>query len=326
MRSFLGRDILALKDFERQEFFRVFDVAEQMEPIARNRRNVDMLKDKTLVTAFYQPSTRTRLAHEAAMHRLGGHVTGFSDAKMTRAGDWYQESIKDTVKMLEFYGDVIVMRHYQKGAPAEAAMWSSVPILNGGDGWGEHPTQILTDLYTVLQQKHHIDGLRWVAVGDMRMRTMHSLGYALTQFDCPITFVAPGADDLFPGSPDMRMPEEYKKDFASYSLDFREAEHVEQVIAEADVILVEPVIQPDYTKARQEAATDYSLTPANYKITRELLATKAKPDAMLLHSLPRMDEIPLDVDTTRWSRYWQEAFNGVVMRMALLALVLGATE
>ena len=153
MRSFAGRDILSLKEFERQEFFRVFEIAEQMEPIARNRRNVDMLKEKTLVTAFYQPSTRTRLAHEAAMHRLGGHVTGFSDSKMTRAGDWYQESIKDTVKMLEFYGDVIVMRHFQKGAPHEAAKWSSVPIINGGDGWGEHPTQILTDLYTVLRER-----------------------------------------------------------------------------------------------------------------------------------------------------------------------------
>ena len=326
MRSFMGRDILSLKDFERQEFFRVFEVAEQLEPIARNRRNVDLLKDKTLVTAFYQPSTRTRLAHEAAMHRLGGHVTGFSDAKMTRAGDWYQESIKDTVKMLEFYGDVIVMRHFQKGAPHEAAKWASIPIINGGDGWGEHPTQILTDLYTVWREKGTIDGLRWLAVGDMRMRTMHSLGYALTQFDCPVTFVAPPADALFLGSPDMRMPEEFKADFKQYSLDFDEAEHVEQVIAQADVILVEPVMQPDYTKARDERKGETGLTPANYKITRELLTGKAKSNAILLHSLPRMDEIPTDVDITRWSRYWQEAFNGVVMRMALLALVLGAME
>ncbi len=142
------------------------------------------------MTAFYQPSTRTRLAHEAAMIRLGGQVTGFSDAKMTRAGDFYQESIKDTVKMLEFYGDVIVMRHFQQGAPAEAAKWASIPIINGGDGWGEHPTQILTDFYTVLREKGHLDGLRWLAVGDMRMRTMHSLAYGLTQFDCPITFVS----------------------------------------------------------------------------------------------------------------------------------------
>jgi aspartate carbamoyltransferase catalytic subunit len=317
MRSFLGRDILSLKDFERNEFFRVFEVAEKLEPIARNRRNSDLLKEKTLVAAFYQPSTRTRLAHEAAMHRLGGHVVGFADPKMTRAGDFYQESIKDTVKMLEFYGDVIVMRHFQQGAPHEAARWASIPIINGGDGWGEHPTQILTDLYTVLREKGRIDGLRWLAVGDMRMRTMHSLGYALTQFDCPITFVAP---------PDMGLTEEFKADLRHFSLDFNEAEHVEQVIGEADVILVEPVVQPDYTKSRDERAGGVGLTPANYKITRELLATKAKSDAILLHSLPRMDEIPTDVDITRWSRYWQEAFNGVVMRMALLALVLGAME
>jgi aspartate carbamoyltransferase catalytic subunit len=317
MRSFLGRDILSLKDFERNEFSRIFEVAQELEPIARNRRNSDLLKEKTLVTAFYQPSTRTRLAHEAAMHRLGGHVTGFSDAKMTRAGDFYQESIKDTVKMLEFYGDVIVMRHFQQGAPHEAARWASIPVINGGDGWGEHPTQILTDLYTVLQEKGHIDGLRWLAVGDMRMRTMHSLAYALTQYDCPITFVAP---------PEMSLPPEFKEELKQYSLNFSEADHVEQAIGEADVILVEPVVQPDYTKSRDERSGGVGLTPLNYKITRELLSSKAKSDAILLHSLPRMDEIPTDVDITRWSRYWQEAFNGVVMRMALLALVLGAME
>ncbi|MCD4752792.1 MAG: aspartate carbamoyltransferase [Anaerolineaceae bacterium] len=317
MRSFMGRDILSLKDFEREEFFRVFEIAKQMAPIARNRKNCDLLKEKTMVTAFYQPSTRTRLAHEAAMHRLGGHVTGFSDAKMTRAGDFYQESIKDTVKMLEYYGDVIVMRHFQKGAPHEAAKWASIPIINGGDGWGEHPTQILTDLYTVLTEKGRLDGLRWVAVGDMRMRTMHSLAYGLTQFDCPISFVSP---------PDMSLTDEMKADLDAYCLDYKEVEHVEQVIADADVILVEPVVQPDYTKSRDERDGDVGMTPSNYKITRELLKNKAKSDAILLHSLPRMDEIPPQVDITKWSRYWEEAFNGVVMRMALLALVLGATE
>ncbi|MBI3738140.1 MAG: aspartate carbamoyltransferase [Chloroflexi bacterium] len=318
MRSFAGRDILSLKDFERNEFFHVLDVALKMEPIARSRKNVNLLKEKTLVTAFYQPSTRTRLAHEGAMHRLGGHVTGFSDAKMTRAGDFYQESIKDTVKMLEFYGDVIVMRHFQQGAPHEAAKWASIPIINGGDGWGEHPTQILTDLYTVWREKGRIDGLKWLAVGDMRMRTMHSLAYALTQFDCPITFVSP---------PDMSLTAEFKEELKQFSLNYKEVDHVEKAIIEADVILVEPVVQPDYTKSRDErSGKDVGLTPANYKITRELLEKKAKSDAILLHSLPRMDEIPTDVDITHWSRYWQEAFNGVVMRMALLALVLGAME
>jgi aspartate carbamoyltransferase catalytic subunit len=317
MRSFLGRDILSLKDFERNEFFRLFEICDRLAPIAKDRRNTDLLAGKTLVTAFYQPSTRTRLAHEAAMIRLGGQVTGFADAKMTRAGDFYQESIKDTVKMLEFYGDVIVMRHFQQGAPHEAAKWASVPIINGGDGWGEHPTQILTDLYTVLTEKGRIDGLRWLAVGDMRMRTMHSLAYGLSQFDCPITFVSP---------PEMSLTDEFKEDLGHYSLDYKEAEHVEQAIGDADVILVEPVVQPDYTKSRDERGEDVGMTPANYKITRELLETKAKSNAILLHSLPRMDEIPPDVDITRWSRYWQEAFNGVVMRMGILAAILGAME
>jgi len=317
MRSFMGRDILSLKEFERNEFFRLFEICDRLAPIARDRRNTDLLAGKTLVTAFYQPSTRTRLAHEAAMIRLGGQVTGFADAKMTRAGDFYQESIKDTVKMLEFYGDVIVMRHFQQGAPHEAARWASVPIINGGDGWGEHPTQILTDLYTVLTEKGRIDGLRWLAVGDMRMRTMHSLAHGLTQFDCPITFVSP---------PDMSLTDEFKEEIKGYSLDYKEADHVEEAIADADVILVEPVVQPDYTKSRDERGDDVGMTPANYKITRELLETKAKSDAILLHSLPRMDEIPPDVDITRWSRYWQEAFNGVVMRMGILAAILGAME
>ena len=219
--------------------------------------------------------------------------------------------------MLENYGDVIVMRHFQEGAPHEAAKWASIPIINGGDGWGEHPTQVLTDLYTVLREKGRIDGLKWLAVGDMRMRTMHSIAYALTKFDCPITFVSP---------PDMSLTKALKKELKGYSLDFKEVDHVEKAIADADVIVVEPVVQPDYTKSVDERKGEVSLTPDNYRITRKLLETKAKSDAILLHSLPRMDEIPVDVDGTRWSRYWEEGFNGVVMRMALLALVLGEME
>jgi len=317
MRSFLGRDILSLKDFERSEYFRLFEVSLEMDEIARSRRNSDMLKDKILVTAFYQPSTRTRLAHEAAMHRLGGHVTGFSDAKMTRAGDWYQESIKDTVHMLEYYGDVIVMRHFQQGAPAEAAKWASVPVINAGDGWGEHPTQVLTDLYTIWNELGTIDGLTFLCIGDMRMRTMHSISYALTQFDCEVYYVSP---------PEMSLTPEFKKELDERNLVYHEAGHVADVIDKADVIYMEPVVQPDYTKPRQEASADKGLTPDNYKITRQLLKEKAKPDSIILHSLPRMDELPPDVDSTRHARYWEEAFNGVVMRMAILALVLGAME
>ena len=316
MRSFNGRDILSLKGFEREEYFRVFEVADELSTFARNRRNTDLLKEKTLVTAFYQPSTRTRLAHEAAMHRLGGHVTGFSDAKMTRAGDFYQESIKDTVKMLEYYGDVLVMRHFQQGAPAEAARWASIPVINAGDGWGEHPTQVLTDLYTIQEEFGTLDGLNFLLIGDMRMRTMHSISYAMTQFDINAFYVSP---------PEMSLTEEFKKELVDLNLNFKEIEHVEQAIAEADVIYMEPVVQPDYTKSRDERTGEVGGTPANYKVTKELLR-KAKQNAIILHSLPRMDELPPDVDDTRHERYWIEAFNGVVVRMALLALVLGAME
>jgi aspartate carbamoyltransferase catalytic subunit len=316
MRSFLGRDILSLKNFGREDYFRIFDVADELAPFARERRNTDLLQDKTLVTAFYQPSTRTRLAHEAAMHRLGGHVLGFSDVKNTRAGDFYQESIKDTVRMLEFYGDVLVMRHFQQGAPAEAAKWASIPVINAGDGWGEHPTQVLTDLYTILTEKGTLDGLNFLLIGDMRMRTMHSISYAMTQFDINAFYVSP---------PEMSLTEDFKKELIDLNLNFKEIEHVEQAIADADVIYMEPVVQPDYTKARDERSGSVGLTPANYRVTKELLR-KAPQDSIVLHSLPRMDELPPEVDDTRHQRYWIEAFNGVVVRMALLALVLGAME
>jgi aspartate carbamoyltransferase catalytic subunit len=317
MRSFAGRDILSLKDFERNEFFRVFDVCDELRPHAANRKNTDLLKDKTLLTAFYQPSTRTRLATEAAMHRLGGHVLGFADAKNTRAGDFYMESIKDTVHMLEYYGDVIAMRHYQQGAPQEAAHWATVPVINCGDGWGEHPTQVLTDLYTTYKELGTLDGLKFLLVGDMRMRTMHSILYALSQFDSEAYVVCP---------PEMSLLDEFRKEIDEYSVRYTEVESVAECISDADVIYMEPVVQADYTKGRDERAAELPTTPVEYKVTRELLRDKGKSSSIVLHSLPRMDELPPDVDSTRHARYWTEAFNGVVMRMALLALVLGAVE
>jgi aspartate carbamoyltransferase catalytic subunit len=318
MRSFLGRDILSLKGFERAEFERVFEVCDELAPIARDRRNADLLANKTLLTAFYQPSTRTRLATEAAMHRLGGHVLGFSDAKMTRAGDFYQESIKDTVHMLEYYGDVIAMRHFEQGAPAEAARWASVPVINCGDGWGEHPTQVLTDLYTTKKELGTIDGLTFLLVGDMRMRTMHSILYACSQFD---------VEALVVGPPEMSLLDEFKAELDELSVRYRETPSVSDAIADADVIYMEPVVQADYTKSRDERGeAQPGTTPEAYRVTRELLRDRGRPGSIILHSLPRMDELPEDVDATRHARYWAEAFNGVVMRMALLALVLGAME
>jgi len=317
MRSFLGRHILSIKDFERHDFMRIFQVALELEPYARNRRNGDLLKQKTLVTAFYQSSTRTRLSTEAAMCRLGGHVIGFSDPKMTRAGDFYQESIKDTTKMLEYYGDVIAMRHFQQGAPAEAARWSSVPIINCGDGWGEHPTQALIDMFTIWREKGALDGLHILMVGDMRMRTMHSMLYAISKFDITATIVAP---------PEMSPAEEFRKELQHFNLKFDERPTIEEGIGNADVIYFEAVVQPDYAKPREEVKTDRRLTPPAYRVTREMLYNKGKRGAIVMHSLPRLDEIPEEVDDTYHARYWVEAYNGVVVRMALLALVLGAIE
>jgi len=317
MRSFLGRHILSLKDFERHDIMRVFQVAVDLEPHARDRKNGDLLKQKTLVTAFYQSSTRTRLSTEAAMHRLGGHVIGFSDPRMTRAGDFYQESIKDTTRMLESYGDVIAMRHFQQGAPAEAAKWSSIPIINCGDGWGEHPTQALIDMFTIWREKGTLDGLHILLVGDMRMRTMHSMAYAICKFDITATFVAP---------PEMSLTEEFKQELRRFNLKFDERPTIEEAMEEADVIYLEAVVQPDYAKPREEVKADRGLTPPAYRVTREMLFNKGKRGAIVMHSLPRLDEIPPEVDDTYHARYWVEAYNGVVVRMALLALVLGAIE
>jgi aspartate carbamoyltransferase catalytic subunit len=317
MRSFLGRDILSLKGFERAEFERLFEVCDELAPIARNRRNTDLLANKNLLTAFYQPSTRTRLATETAMLRLGGHVVGFADAKMTRAGDFYQESMKDTVHMLEYYGDVIAMRHFEAGAPAEAARWATVPVINCGDGWNEHPTQVLTDLYTINTELGTIDGLTFLLVGDMRMRTMHSILYALSQFDAHAYVVGP---------PEMSLRPEFKEEIDALNVRYTEVPSVQDAIAEADVIYMEPVVQADYTHSRDERGDVVGTTPEEYRVTRELLRDRAKSSSIILHSLPRMDELPADVDATRHARYWVEAFNGVVMRMALLASVLGAME
>jgi aspartate carbamoyltransferase catalytic subunit len=317
MRSFIGRDILTLKDFSREDFFRVFEVANELRPHAANRRNTDLLKEKTLLTAFYQPSTRTRLSTEAAMHRLGGHVLGFSDAKMTRAGDFYQESLKDTFRMLESYADVIAIRHFTEGAPAEAARWSSVPIINCGDGWGQHPTQVLTDLYTILLERGTLDGLTYLLVGDMRMRTMHSILHALSQFDAEAIVVSP---------PDMALKPEFMAELDEMSVAYRVADAVPDVIGEADIIYMEPVVQADYTQSRVERGDQVGLTDSAYQVTAKLMRERAKRSSIILHSLPRMDELTADVDETRHQRYWVEASNGVVLRMALLALVLGAAE
>ncbi|MHA2250319.1 MAG: hypothetical protein ACXAD7_08150 [Candidatus Kariarchaeaceae archaeon] len=172
-------------------------------------------------------------------------------------------------------------------------------------------------LYTIWKGKGGLDGLNILTVGDMRMRTMHSLSHAATNFDMEISYVSP---------PDMSLTDDFKQELLDRGNVFQEYESVEQYIGDADVIYMESVVQPDYTVGRQEKQGEYGLTPKEYKITKKLLLEKGRSDAIMLHSLPRMDELPTDVDETRFSRYWEETFNGVVMRMSLLSLVLGAME
>jgi aspartate carbamoyltransferase catalytic subunit len=166
-------------------------------------------------------------------------------------------------------------------------------------------------------EKGTLDGLTVLCVGDMRMRTMHSILYAMSQFDMEALIVSP---------PEMSLLPEFKAELDERSVTYREVESVEKCVADADVIYMEPVVQADYTKGRDERAGELPTTPDGYKVTRQLLRDRAKSDAIVLHSLPRMDELPVDVDDTRHARYWVEAFNGVVMRMSLLSLVLGAVE
>ena len=282
MRSFAGRDILSLNGFERAEFEQVFAVADRFEPVPRERRRLDLLSDKILVSAFFQASTRTRLAHESAMLRLGGVVTGFADPKMTRAGDFYQESIKDTVRMLEYYGDVIVMRHPQKGAPHEAARWASIPIINGGDGWGEHPTQVLTDLYTITRELGSVDGKTFVAVGDWRMRTMHSLAYALTQFDTELIYITP--DEYVPDDgliDEVLGPWPPHRAGRTREPGDRPGRHrVHRAGRTAR-------LHQGQGRARREVAA----TPASYVVDNDVLAD-AKSSAIVIHSSPRRHHLP----------------------------------
>ena len=247
------------------------------------------------------------------MLRLGGKVIGFGDPKMTRAGDFYQESIKDTFSMLQNYADIIVVRHYKRGAPHEAAKWSRVPIINAGDGWGEHPTQVLTDLATVVQKKGRVDGLTFLLVGDGRMRTMHSICYALSKYDATVRFVSP---------PELTIPKTDLEDIRSSGCNIAFMETVEEALSASDVIYMEPVVQADYASSRVERSGEVSRTSERYRIDLEKLRKYAKPDATVLHSLPRMDELDTDVDQSEFAAYWEEAEMGVHLRKALLDLIL----
>lgn len=257
------------------------------------------------------------MAHESAIIRLGGDTTGFGDPKMTRAGDFYQESLGDMAHMLSQYGDVIVIRHPATGAAAELARHASVPVINGGDGWGEHPTQSMVDLYTIRTKLGRLDGLHIVLTGDLRMRTIRSLLLGLRHYDCRVSWIAP--DNQVP-------PADLIEEVRTSGLKLIRAADIRERLAQADVVFMEPVIQPDYAVAHQNAPDTKTLTDSRFRIDRALLERAASPRLLLLHALPRQDELATDVDDTPYNGYWLEAANGVIVRMALLDLMLRQPE
>ncbi len=313
MEFFQGKDVISLAGIQRDDMESLFNQARKMEHFVQLRSRIDLLKDKVLGVAFFQVSTRTRISFESAMVRLGGGVVGFSDPKTTRAGDYYSESLHDVIRMMESYSDVIVMRHPQDGAPAEAAGYASVPIISGGDGYNEHPTQSLLDVYTIQQEKGTVDGLNIALVGDMNMRVMHSLPIALSQYDSTVHFVSPE---------EKRMPEKWLKQFADAGLHYEEHDSLDDLMPDLDVIYLMATLTPSYAKGRTETNVEHLTTPKAYRIDAEKLS-RAKSDMIVLHPLPRTNELPTEVDELVQARYFEQAHHGVALRMALLSQMMG---
>lgn len=305
--EFEGRDIISIKDFSRGEIDYVLSITQTMEPLAQ--KGSDMLKGKILATLFFEPSTRTRLSFEAAMHKLGGSTIGFAEAEIAsvRKG----ENLADTVRTVENYADVIAIRHPLEGAARLAAEFAKVPIINGGSGAEEHPTQALLDLYTILKEKGSIDGLKIALVGDLRYgRTVHSLAYALSNYNVELYLVSPES---------LKMRREVLEEIRG-KIPVTEETDITKVIPHLDVLYATRI-----QKERFPDPAEYIKVKGSYKIDLELLG-KAKKEMIILHPLPRVDEIAPEVDGTSHARYFQQVWNGIVTRMALLALILGEVK
>jgi aspartate carbamoyltransferase catalytic subunit len=305
--KFEGRDIISVKGFSRKEIDYILKIAQAMEPVAV--KGSEMLKGKILATLFFEPSTRTRLSFEAAMHKLGGSAIGFAEAEIASVKKG--ENLADTVRVVENYADVIALRHPLEGAARLASEFAKVPIINGGSGAEEHPTQALLDLYTIMKEKGRIDGLKIALVGDLRYgRTVHSLAYALSLYNIELYLVSPES---------LKMRREVLETIKKkISVTMRTS--LEKAVSQVDVLYVTRI-----QKERFPEPAEYAKVKGSYKINLETLK-KAKEDLIILHPLPRMDEISAEVDDTPHARYFQQVWNGIVVRMALLALILGAIK
>lgn len=308
--NFKHRDIITIKDFSKEEIEYILDYAKRMIPYAKGEKHTTVLEQSILATLFFEPSTRTRLSFESAMHRLGGNVIGFSDPSGTSQKKG--ESLADTIRMADSYSDAIVIRHPQEGAARLAAEFSEVPILNAGDGAGQHPTQCLLDLFTIVTEKKKIKGNNIVLLGDLKYgRTVHSLAYALSLFQANLTFVSPDT---------LKMPKEVINECKEFGVEPLSTSSLEKAIKEADVLYVTRI-----QKERFPDAGEYNRVIGSYKVNNALLQ-QAKHDLIVLHPLPRVVEIAPEVDKTNHALYFKQAFNGIPIRMALLSLILGGKK
>ncbi len=307
MSTLAGKDVLRADQFSPDEISLIMDLARDYESAIAGGRSLDVMKGLILATLFFEPSTRTRLSFEAAMLRLGGQVISVAEAKSSSASKG--ESLHDTIRTVEGYADIIVLRHPQVGAAEEAARATNRPVLNAGDGAGQHPTQSLLDLYTIRQEARAVDGLTITLAGDLKNgRTVHSLALLLSNFDVRFVFVAPEA---------LRMPREIVEHLEEKGIVVDETPDLSNGLRGSDVLYMTRI-----QRERFDDPSDYDRLKDSYVLTRALV-DEAKPGIVIMHPLPRVNEISTNVDDYANAAYFRQTANGVPVRMALLALISG---
>ncbi len=301
----LGKDFISVKNLSREDIELVLDTAKKIEEMPREKQ-AEIAKNKILAALFFEPSTRTRLSFESAMLRLGGGVIGFADPSMSSVKKG--ETLADTARMAAGYSDIIAMRHPEAGSAKIAADAVDVPVINGGDGSNQHPTQTMLDLYTIRKEFGKLDGLNIALLGDLKYgRTVHSLSYALAQF--------PGKQ-YFISHESLAMPEEYKEYLKEHGVEFVETGELSSVVSELDVLYCTRV-----QKERFPNEEEYNKVKDAFIVGADSLK-EAKDSLIVMHPLPRVNELLEDVDATPHARYFQQAKNGVPVRQALISLLL----
>ena len=302
-----GRDIVSVRQFTTSDLDYVFEVAHEMQSMVARVGTFDLLKGKILANLFYEPSTRTSSSFTAAMERLGGSVIPINEVKYSSVSKG--ESLPDTVRTLERYADVIVLRHPEVGASALAAEYASKPIINAGDGVGEHPTQSLLDLFTIREELGAVDGLTVTMVGDLKYgRTVHSLARLLSLFKVELNLVSPEI---------LEMPAEILDELEESKTPVSVLSGLDDVIGDTDVLYVTRV-----QRERFDEEADYDAVKGSFVISTATMA-RAKKRMIVMHPLPRVTEIAIEVDADPRAAYFRQMEYGMYVRMALLAMVLG---